>query len=443
MTKASVLLIDDEEKLRHLLSRIFRLEGFKVYEAGTGEEGLRLAGELDLQVIITDVKLPDISGLELVSKLKRVNPVPEIIVLTAFGTIPDTVTAIKAGAFDYLTKGDQEDMIVPRVESALEKVRLKNRIQVLEKKLGPPAGFESIHGKSKAILAAVQLAKKVAATDTPVLLLGETGTGKEVFASAIHQESLKKDGPFVAVNCSAIARDLLESEMFGYKAGAFTGASKDKKGFFEEAQNGTLLLDEVGDLDPDLQAKLLRVLETGTFIKPGDTRLTSVNVRIIAATNRNLQQDCESGRFRADLFYRLSVFSIVLPPLRERKEDIPVLATECVRMLCEKMNRPVKTLADDFVSRLTEFPWRGNIRELKNVLERAIILSEGSSLTPDLLPIQADPVSVQTGQLSETEKQQILTILNQKIWDKPAAAKALGIGLTTLYRKIKEFDLKE
>ncbi|MCA0445562.1 MAG: sigma-54 dependent transcriptional regulator [Bacteroidetes bacterium] len=443
MTKASILIIDDEEKLRSLLSRILRLEGFKVFEAGTGEAGLQMAGELDVQVIITDVRLPDISGLDLVSKLKKVNPVPEIIVLTAFGNIPDTVTAIKAGAFDYLTKGDQEDLIVPRVERALEKVKLTQRILFLEKRAELPTGFESIHGKSAAIQSAIHLARKVAPTETPVLLLGETGTGKEVFASAIHQESLRKDGPFVAVNCSAIAHDLLESEMFGYKAGAFTGAMKDKKGLFEEAQNGTLLLDEAGDLNLDVQAKLLRVLETGTFIKPGDTKLTQVNVRIIAATNRDLKTDSETGSFRSDLYYRLSAFTITLPPLRERKEDIQFLAEECLKSLSLKMNRPLKKMSTEFAEKLITLPWPGNIRELKNVLERAIILCDGNELTPDLLPVHPTSTSGTGLQLSDSEKHQIETILTRFNWDKPAAAKALGIGLTTLYRKIKEYGLKE
>ncbi len=357
--KPAILIIDDEAKLRMLLSRLFKMEGYRVFEAGTGEEGLSIAAAEPIQVIITDVRLPDASGIDLVSRLKTIRPQSEIIVLTAFGHIPDTVTAIKAGAFDYLTKGDEEDLILPCVERALEKI---SRAET-----GAPSatlpGFKEIQGNSPVLQEVLALASRVAPTDTPVLLLGETGTGKELFAHALHAGSRRNKGPFIPLNCSAIPKDLLESELFGYKAGAFTGASRDKKGLIGAAAGGTLFLDEIGDLNPDLQAKLLRVLESGRFILPGDIRETRADVRFIAATNKNLEQDVRQGIFRADLYYRLSVFTIHLPPLRDRRDDIPVLAETLLEQISGKLGSvylQTKLTLEDLLS-LKGVEWQGRI----------------------------------------------------------------------------------
>jgi transcriptional regulator with PAS, ATPase and Fis domain len=293
---------------------------------------------------------------------------------------------------------------------------------------------------------AIEMAKKVAATDTTVLLTGETGTGKEVFAQAIHYESLRKSKPFVAINCSALGREILESEMFGHKAGSFTGATKDKQGLFEEANEGTIFLDEIGEMDLSLQAKLLRVLETGTFLKVGETKETKVNVRVIAATNRDLQKESDKGSFRLDLYYRLSVFSIQLPALRERQGDIPLLAEFFIKMLAAKMNRKPLRMDDAFEKALVNHPWKGNIRELKNVIERAVILASGDVLTVDCLPFDflyaessSDPAD--SLKLAEMEKLHIRKVMAYTKGNKTKTAELLGIGLATLYRKLEEYGL--
>lgn len=442
----NLLLIDDEVKLRGLLKRILELEGYHVSEAGDAKSARQLLEKQDIQVVVCDVKLPDAHGVELTKQLKASFPLVEFILLTAYGTIADGVQAVKNGAFDYLTKGDDNDRIVPLVARAVEKAELQQKVKRLEEKVRQKVGFESIIGNSPVIQQAILLAQKVAQTDTTVLLLGETGTGKEVFAQAIHHESPRRDKPFVALNCSAFSREILESELFGHRAGAFTGALKDKKGLLEEAHGGTLFLDEIGEMSLDLQAKLLRVLETNSFYKVGDTKPTNVNVRFVAATNRNLRQEAEQQHFRLDLYFRLSVFEIPLPALRERPSDIPLLAAHFVQLYAKKMNRSVPSISPDFFQKLAQHSWKGNIRELKNVIERAIILLPSQSeLTPNELPydIQGGNDSSFQGiiTLAELEKQHIRRILQHTQQQKPEAARLLGIGLTTLYRKIEEYGL--
>ncbi len=384
--KGTILIVDDEEKLRGLLAKIIRLEGFEAVQASDVKSALKKMEGGGIDVVICDVKLPDGSGVELTKIIKEKFPITEIILLTAFGNIADGVQAIKNGAFDYITKGDDNNRIIPLLYKASEKVVLSKRVASLEKQLGNKYSFESIIGKSKLIRNAVESARKVAATDTAVLLTGETGTGKEVFAQAIHQASTRSNQPFVAVNCSAFTRELLENELFGHKAGAFTGAIKDTKGIFEEANNGTVFLDEIGEMPVELQARLLRVLENGEFLKVGDSKPVKVNVRLITATNRNLLQDVESGHFREDLYYRISVFQIALPPLRERINDIEDLASHFLQVYAGKLNRRALHFDDDFIEVLKLHTWKGNIRELKNVIERSVILTDGNILGIDSLP---------------------------------------------------------
>ena len=383
-----ILIIDDEEKLRTLMARIIGLEGFEVLEAATCKAALKKLEQFTADVVLCDVKLPDGNGVDLIKEIKNLYPQIEIILLTAYGNIPDGVQAIKNGAFDYLTKGNDNDKIIPLINRALEKVELQKRIEKLEQQVGKKYGFESILGSSPLIQEAIDFAKKVAPTNASVLLLGETGTGKEVFAQAIHTGSLRMGKPFMALNCSAFGKELLESEIFGHKAGAFTGALKDKKGLIEEVNTGTLFLDEIGEMHIDLQSKLLRVLETGEFIKVGDTKSTKVDVRIIAATNRDLQEEVKTGRFREDLFYRINVFTITLPALRDRKKDIPELAVNFLKMFAQKTDKHIDGMSKDFSNHLQNHQWKGNIRELKNVIERAVILAEGSQLTADSLPVE-------------------------------------------------------
>jgi transcriptional regulator with PAS, ATPase and Fis domain len=322
----------------------------------------------------------------------------------------------------------------------MEKAILQQRVHNLESRLQSKFGFPAILGENKMIHQSIQLARKVAATDTTVLLLGETGTGKEVFAQAIHYESARSTRSFVALNCSAFTKDLLESELFGHAEGAFTGATKAKKGYLEEAHEGTLFLDEIGEMNIDLQAKLLRVLGTGEFYRVGESKPRRVNVRIIAATNRNLEQESENGNFRKDLFYRLSVFTITLPSLRERRDDIPVLAKYFVRQFAQKTNRKEPSVSATYLKALQQHAWKGNIRELKNVIERSVILA-GDELTTDLLPSDFTLDDSNALDLASVEKQHIRKVLALTGGNKTQTAKLLGIALTTLYQKIKEYGL--
>ncbi|SMO54313.1 sigma-54-dependent transcriptional regulator [Solitalea koreensis] len=446
MSKGNILIIDDEDKLRGLLARILSLEGYSLFEAATGKEGLKKLELEDIQVVLSDVKLPDANGVELTQSIRSKYPELEIIVLTAFGTIADGVKAIKNGAFDYITKGDDNDKIIPLVAKAMEKAQMQQRLHHLEKRVGEKYSFDKIIGQSKQIQDAITLARKVSNTDTTVLLLGETGTGKEVFAEAIHQESSRQKKNFVAVNCSAFSKELLESELFGHKAGAFTGATKDTKGLFEEANEGTIFLDEIGEMNIDLQAKLLRVLETGELLKVGESKTSKVNVRVIAATNRDLKTESENGHFRLDLFYRLSVFQINLPALRDRKKDILELANFFLKQFGAKTNKRIIAMSPEFLTHLQNYNWRGNIRELKNIMERAVILCDSNSLTVEDLPfeLQQDAISgsiTSSFDLSTVEKQHIKKVLAHTGGNKTEAARLLNIGLTTLYRKIEEYKI--
>ena len=450
MKNATLLIIDDEDKFRQLLSRIIELEGYTVLQAATAKKGLAmLEQECQIDLVLTDVKLPDANGIDLVQKIKTLHPLCEIIVMTAFGAIADGVRAMKSGAFDYFTKGNDNDQIIPAVSRAIDKVNLQKRIKDLEDKLDHKFGFETILGKSKLIQDTIRLAKKVAPTDSTVLLEGETGVGKELFAQAIHNESHRKTKAFVAVNCSAFPRDLLESELFGHKRGAFTGAAFEKKGLFEEANDGTLFLDEAGEMNPDLQAKLLRVLETQTFIKIGDSKPTRVNVRIIAATNRVLLKEAEAQHFRSDLYYRLSAFKITIPALRERKEDIEEIATHFMKLYSAKIKKRIREMDKPFLKQLKAYNWTGNIRELKNCIERAVILCETESLSADLLPAELttklcdETAQTNPSSLASIEKTHILKILSQAQGNKSKAADLLGIGLTTLYRKLEEYKIEK
>lgn len=446
---SKILVVDDEVQIRTLLSRMLELEGYEVCQAGDCRTALKQLEFQSPDVVLCDVFLPDGNGVDLVSSVKKTTPNVEIILLTAHGNIPDGVQAIKNGAFDYITKGDDNNKIIPLVSRAVEEARMNVRLEKLEKKVGHTYSFDSVLGDSKALKDAVSLARKVSGTDVPVLLTGETGTGKEVFAQAIHYNSKRAKQNFVAVNCSSFSKELLESEMFGHKAGSFTGALKDKKGLFEEADNGTIFLDEIGEMAFELQAKLLRILETGEYIKIGDTKPTRVNVRVVAATNRNLPEEITAGRFREDLFYRLSVFQIHLPPLRERAGDVRILAKAFVKDFSVRLARPVTEITPAFLEALEQQPWKGNIRELRNVIERSLIVCESERLDVADLPLdiqnthyeQSDETTPGSFELSAMERRHIARVLEYTKGNKTEAARLLKIGLTTLYRKIEEYGV--
>jgi len=447
----TILIIDDEEKIRTLLSRIISLEGFDVSQASDLKNAKKRLEISEFDVVISDVKLPDGSGVEFSKIIKEKYPATEVILLTAYGNIPDGVQAIKNGAFDYITKGDDNNKIIPLVYKAVEKVALNKRVIQLEKQLGDKLSFDNIIGKSKTIQSAIDSAKKVAVTDATVLLTGETGTGKEVFAQAIHNASNRAKHNFIAINCSAFSKELLENELFGHKAGAFTGAVKDTKGIFEEANNGTVFLDEIGEMALDLQAKLLRVLESGEFLKVGDNKPTKINVRIIAATNRDLQTEIENGNFREDLYYRINIFNIQLPPLRERVVDIEELAKYFLVKFSQKAGKKMIAISPDYVEALKQHSWKGNIRELRNIIERSLILSDNEELKVESLPSEFQSPSSSNSQfstkplsafeLASAEKIHIQKVLNYANGNKTKTAELLGIALTTLYRKIEEYQL--
>ncbi len=443
------LIVDDEEKLRSLLGRLIKLEGYAVTEVSNLKAAHKAIEKEEPDIILCDVKLPDGNGIDFIKEVKAKYHLTEIILLTAYGNIPDGIQAMKNGAFDYITKGDDNDKVIPLLSKALEKVDLKKKIIALEKRVGKKYNFESIIGSSSLITDAINLAKKVAPTEATVLLLGETGTGKEVFAQAIHNASTRRGKPFMALNCSSFTKELLESEIFGHKAGAFTGAAKDKKGLIEEAHTGTLFLDEIGEMPFELQSKLLRVLETSEFIKIGDTNTTKVDVRFIAATNRDLQQDIKESKFREDLFYRLNVFTIQLPPLRERKKDIPLLAQSFLQIFAAKTNNIVTGMSQDFLEHLQQHDWKGNIRELKNIMERAVILASSAELTLEDLPLEMQAShfnphkTLSAFDLASVEKLHIQRVLIHTKGNKTETARLLNIGLTTLYRKIEEYHLQQ
>lgn len=437
-----ILVIDDEDPIRNLLARMIELEGYKVWKASDCQSALKLLKAQPFDVVLCDVFLPDGNGVDFIREIKKHRPEAEVILLTAHGNIPDGVQAIKNGAFDYITKGDDNRKIIPTISRAVDEVEKKKG------KVAPPVSysFDSIIGSSNGLKQAVALARKVADTDVPVLLTGETGTGKEVFSHAIHYASPRSQYPIMAINCSAFSKDLLESELFGYKAGAFTGAMKDKPGLFEVANHGTVFLDEIGEMAFDLQARLLRVLETGEYIKVGDTKPTKVDVRIISATNRDLKKEIENGHFREDLYFRLSVFQIHLPPLRERKEDIEMLAETFLKRFSTKLKKEIKGMTSEVVDILKGAEWRGNIRELKNVMERSAIVCDEEVTVQDL-PIDLHCAGMDEEQgkeefeLAVIEQKHITKVLQYTRGNKTEAARLLKIGLATLYRKIEAYHI--
>ena len=437
-----ILVIDDEDPIRNLLARMIELEGYKVWKASDCQRALKLLKAQPFDVVLCDVFLPDGNGVDFIREIKKHRPEAEVILLTAHGNIPDGVQAIKNGAFDYITKGDDNRKIIPTISRAVDEVEKKKG------KVAPPVSysFDSIIGSSNGLKQAVALARKVADTDVPVLLTGETGTGKEVFSHAIHYASPRSQYPIMAINCSAFSKDLLESELFGYKAGAFTGAMKDKPGLFEVANHGTVFLDEIGEMAFDLQARLLRVLETGEYIKVGDTKPTKVDVRIISATNRDLKKEIENGHFREDLYFRLSVFQIHLPPLRERKEDIEMLAETFLKRFSTKLKKEIKGMTSEVVDILKGAEWRGNIRELKNVMERSAIVCDEEVTVQDLpIDLQCAGMDEEQGkeefELAVIEQKHITKVLQYTRGNKTEAARLLKIGLATLYRKIEAYHI--
>ncbi len=452
MKKATVLLIDDDDSLRRVIEFSLTEAGFHVRAAASGEEGLRLCGEGGCDAVISDITMPGMSGMDVLARVREQDAGVPVILITAYGTIESAVEAMKAGAFDYITKPVRRDELRMTLERALRMRRLERENVVLRAAVTDRYRFDSIIGSSAKLREVLDLAGRAAASDATVLIMGERGTGKELLAKGIHFNSARSRGPFVAVNCAAIPETLIESELFGHVRGAFTGAVKDKEGKFELADGGTILLDEIGDLRVDLQAKILRVLQERAVDRVGGARSVPLDVRVIASTNQDIEQAIREGKFREDLYDRINVVALRMPPLRERRDDIPLLA----RHFCEKFAKganPVPDLEPAALDALLAYGWPGNVRELESVIERASVLKRGAVITPADLP---DKVTKEkTGaagiilnmpeeglSLEELEKSLIVKALERHKGNQTRAAEYLGITRPTLIYRMEKFGLK-
>lgn len=436
---AEILIVEDNDLERELYANVLSSEGYAVSTVSSLQQARNILQHQLLHIIILDIRLPDGNGLDFLEEIKAINREIAFILFTSSGSIVDGVRAIKAGAFDYLIKGDAPEKMINTVNLAAKSVT-ERLMAKLQKNEDEKIGFSAIIGDSAAINKCKAMAQKVAATNANVLLLGETGVGKDLFAEAIHSESSRRNKPFLAINCSAISGEILESELFGYKAGAFTGAVKDKKGLFEMAHQGTIFLDEIGEMAIQLQARILRVLQNKSFIKLGDTKTTEVDCRIIAATNIDINAAIRKGSFREDLFYRISSFTIRIPPLRERGDDVKLIAAHLVRTIPKRIGMTVPQLSPTFIETLASQSWKGNVRELINVIERSVIISEGV-LDESLLDFQIVPKNAIEGSLDDLEREHIKAILLTCNGNKRATARKLGIAIATLYRKLELYGL--
>jgi DNA-binding NtrC family response regulator len=452
MKPRSILVVDDDESLRRITQLQLEEAGYRVLTASNGNEALELIEEETPPLVITDLKMPGMSGLDLLTKVRQSYPQISVLMITAFGTVQTAVEAMKAGAYDYITKPIDYEELVLVVNRAMERQRLVEEVRNLRLSLDQKYGFESIIGRSKVLLHVLEMASRVAQRDSTVLIRGETGTGKELLAKAIHNNSRRKDQAFVTINCGAIPKDLLESELFGHVKGSFTGAFAPKQGKVEVADGGTLFLDEIGELPPELQVKLLRLIQQGEVEKVGATSPVSVDVRIIAATHRNLQNLIEDGAFREDLFYRLAVIPLELPPLRERLDDIPELVQHLFVKAKQKHGLPNLRLPPALVSYFCGYRWPGNIRELENVIERLVVLSVGDEITLHDLPEflrgeKPGSEGLQLGlpeqgiSLEAVEKELIEKALQKFEWNQTKAAGFLDISRRTLIYRMEKHGI--
>ena len=443
----TLLVVDDEQATRDLCATVAAQSGIRPITATSAEEALEILEQAAVDVVLTDLKLPASNGLELLKRIHDLHPHIAVMVLTQFGTIESAVEATRMGALDYVTKPFRIEELRTRLERAVQAVELQQENRLLREQLRTRPGFGSLIGMSVKMERVYKLVEKVSQHDYPLLVLGESGTGKELVARSVHFLGPRKDRPFVPVDCSALVPTLIESELFGYVKGAFTGAMQPKQGLLEAAHGGTLFLDEIGDMPVDLQAKLLRALQEREIKPVGSTERRQIDVRIIAATNRDLDAAIRSGSFRQDLYFRLNVVQVKLPPLRDRKGDIPLLVTSFLEKFSN--SGPVRTISDDAMRRLVAYDWPGNVRELENAIERAVALSSGPVLSVADLPSNLHyPSNDRTPQkdellpLDELERRAILRTLRETNGDKVAAARMLGIGKTTLYRKLKQYRVE-
>lgn len=451
MSANRILLVEDDDSLRLTQAMYLEREGFQVTAVGNGAEALRQIAADQYQAVVTDLRLDEIGGLEVLAAAKEKSPETEVILITGFGSVDTAVEAMKSGAYDYLTKPVDPDDLVLTLQKACERRQLRRQVAYLKKEVAQEAGLGHIVAVSPEMRQIMTLVQQLAQNDATVLIEGESGTGKELMAKYIHHTGRRAGGPFVAVNCGALPENLLESELFGHVRGSFTGAIKDKKGLFEVADGGTLLLDEIGETSPSFQVKLLRILEDGTFRRVGGTTERRVNVRIIAASNKDLGRLVQENHFRRDLYYRLKVIPIYLPPLRKRKADIRPLAEHFVVYYTHHMGRKESSLSAEAIERLEAHIWPGNVRELENAIERALIFCQGQEVQPADLPLEAcTPPIEEFGHLDITddlsleamEQAHIRRVLEHCQWNRSRAARELSIGYNTLWRKMKKYGLK-
>jgi DNA-binding NtrC family response regulator len=418
-------------------------DGFRVESAENAKKALAALESESYDIILADIKMPGMDGLEMLKRIKSLKKESIVIMMTAFATVDTAVQALKDGAFDYITKPFDPDDLSHLIRNASKQIVLAEENEILKEKVVSLENVEDMIGKSEAMQSVFREIESVAQSNASVIITGESGTGKELVARAIHANSARKFFPLVSVHCGSLTESLLESELFGHEKGAFTGAVYNRKGRFEMADSGTIFLDEIATISPKMQVELLRVLETKSFVRVGGNKEISSDFRVICATNRDLKTMVEKGLFREDLFYRLNVVNINVPPLRERIEDIPMLAEHFIKKYCTSMNRPLMTIDTSALKRLEEFPFPGNIRELENMIERAIVVGKGKKISLRDLPIGKETISTTIESLGELEKNHIIQILDKYNWNISAAAKALKVDRVTLYNKIKKYDLKQ
>lgn len=442
----SVLIAEDEKVLRESLAQLLTEEGYDVTMAADGQEAYDLAVNRSFDIVLTDIRMPRMDGAALLQHLQQLAPQTPVIIITAFGTVESAVSAMRSGAADYILKPVQFDDVLMRIKRALEFGEVRRDRRILSEQLAASSTFHNLIGESPAIKKLFELAKKLSAVRSSVLIVGESGTGKELFARAIHYNGITRDKPFVAVNCGAIPESLIESELFGHRKGAFTGAVRDRIGYFEAASGGTLFLDEISTLPLGVQSSLLRVLEERVVVPVGDTRPRPVDVRIIAASNQDLALLCKQGKFREDVLYRLDVVRLQLPPLRQRRHDIPLLAHHFLQKYASEMSKQVAGISNAAMRALLNHEWRGNVRELENVIERAVIFAEGRDIDISDLPFAPDTTVPDNSEdlkeaLAQFERQHIIYSLRRHNYDKTETAKHLGIGVSSLYRKMDELSI--
>jgi DNA-binding NtrC family response regulator len=450
MAQEKILICDDEQGILTYLKKLLQSQGYAVETFSGGRDLLRRVeeGEIgDADLLLQDVRMPDMDGISVLKKVKRVRPELPVVIMTAFGTIDAAVETIKLGAYDYVTKPFPKEKILSVLKNALEKEQLLQENRSLKNELGKPILQESIIFRSSVFRETYELTVQVAASEANILVLGESGTGKELIAGAIHYNSARKDRRFLSINCAALAETLLESQLFGHVRGAFPGAITSQKGLLEEADGGTLFMDEIGDMSLAIQAKLLRVIQERDFIPVGATKPKNADIRFVAATNKNLEREVAEGRFREDLYYRLNVINIPLPPLRDRKDDVEPLALHFLKKYSVRMKKTVTGITPEALALLCDYDWPGNIRELENVIERAIILARGTQVTPKELPIwrrqpeRAVKREVELVSLENIEREHIERTLANTGYHKSKSAEILGISRKTLDRKIAEYAL--